>query len=61
MDEEVRESAADDDLVRDRTIDIEHGPESTLRLGISAESAYHRVSPGCPKGFTQQCGISYRT
>jgi hypothetical protein len=30
-------------------------------LGVSEESDYHRVSRGCPKGFTQQCGTGYRT
>ena len=30
-------------------------------LGVSEESDYHRVSRGCPKGFTQQCGSGYRT
>ena len=31
------------------------------RLEIGDESDYHRVSAGCPKAFTQQCGVSYRT
>jgi len=30
-------------------------------LGVSEESDYHRVSRGCPKGYTQQCGTGYRT
>lgn len=30
-------------------------------LGISEDSDYHRVSRGCPKGYTQQCGSGYRT
>jgi hypothetical protein len=30
-------------------------------LGVSDESDYHRVSRGCPKGYTQQCGTGYRT
>lgn len=34
---------------------------SPLNLGIAADSDYHRVSPGCPKGYTQQCGMGYRT
>lgn len=30
-------------------------------LRVSEESDYHRVSAGCPRAFTQQCGTGYRT
>jgi hypothetical protein len=30
-------------------------------LDVTEESEYHRVSAGCPRGFTQQCGTGYRT
>jgi hypothetical protein len=35
--------------------------QAPTAFAISASSEYHRVSGGCPKGYTQQCGIAYRT
>jgi hypothetical protein len=56
MELNLSNSSYDDAVAAAASQDIGEAP-----LGISEESDYHRVSRGCPKGFTQQCGTGYRT